>query len=67
VEAKELLDGLRNSFNVYLSVKETEAVTRYLDADGSGDVDLQEFTQKVNLGELMEKANDYTISKSSFV
>ena len=52
MEKDELLIGLRNFFNVYFSNEETEEVTKYLDEDGSGDVDYEEFSKKVNFNEM---------------
>lgn len=43
VEFDELLVGLKNSFNIYFSIEETEEVAKYLDEDGSGDIDFKEF------------------------
>ena len=52
MEPNELLFGLRSSFNVILSFEENQALTKYLDEDGSGDVDFSEFAKKINLGDL---------------
>lgn len=43
LERDELLNGLKNSFNVYFSVEEIEEVTKYLDEDGSGGIEFNEF------------------------
>ncbi|CDW83377.1 UNKNOWN [Stylonychia lemnae] len=67
LEPNELLFGLKNNFNVILSYDENQALTKYLDEDGSGDVDFSEFVKKINLGELQQKINQYTISKVSFI
>lgn len=39
VEPQELLLGLKNLFLVFLSKEENDALTKYLDSDGSGDID----------------------------
>ena len=67
VEKDELLIGLKNFFNVYFSNEETEEVTKYLDEDGSGDVDYEEFSKKVNFNEMHQKASKYTITRISFI
>lgn len=49
MEPSELLSGLKNSFNVFLSNEEADALSNYLDEDDSGDIDFSEFAKKVNL------------------
>eukprot|EP00347_Sterkiella_histriomuscorum_P023774 403333433 len=67
LEPNELLIGLKNSFNVYLSLDESVALSKYLDEDESGDIDFSEFVKKINLGDLQNKAHLYTISKVMFM
>ena len=49
---QEILQGCRSVLGVYFSTEEANLFTSYLDEDGSGDVDLEEFTDKVNLDNL---------------
>ena len=39
----------------------------YLDADGSGDIDFNEFSAKVNFKDYFRRQHEYTISKVSFL
>ena len=48
-------------------MNETMELTRYFDEDRSGDIDYLEFIKKINLGDMQQKANIYTISKISFI
>lgn len=67
MDTKELITGLKNSFNIYLSSEETQELIKYLDEDGSGDIDFQEFCNKINFNDLQQKSHQYTISKTSFM
>jgi len=49
---QEILQGCRSVLGVYFSTEEANLFTQYLDEDGSGDVDLEEFTDKVSLDNL---------------
>jgi hypothetical protein len=42
-------------------------LTAYLDSDGSGDIDYEEFSKKVNFNDVLLKSNKYTISEVSFL
>ena len=55
LEPLEILNGLKNFLRVYLSREETNKLSAHLDEDGSGDIDLQEFTQKINTHKLKER------------
>ena len=52
MDANELLNGLRTSYQVYLTQEENQALIRYFDEDGSGDIDFTEFVKKINLGDM---------------
>lgn len=48
LDPQEILHGLKESFNIHFSAEEALGVTQYLDSDGSGDVDFEEFQTKIN-------------------
>lgn len=48
LDTEEILLGLKEKFNVYFSPEEATEVCNYLDQDGSGDVDFEEFQEKIN-------------------
>jgi hypothetical protein len=52
---------------VYFSTEEANLFTSYLDEDSSGDVDLEEFTDKVNLDNLQQKIHKFLISECTFI
>lgn len=52
---------------MYFSTEEANLFTSYLDEDSSGDVDLEEFTDKVNLDNLQQKIHKFLISECTFI
>ena len=67
LEPLEILNGLKNYLRVYLSREETNKLSAHLDEDGSGDIDLEEFTQKINTYKLKERSQNFPISKTKFI
>ena len=47
-----MIGGLRDKFGVFISNEESEELIKYLDSDGSGDIDFKEFSKKVNFKDL---------------
>ena len=48
----ELVQGLRYRMNIHLTDFEADELVKYLDADGSGDIDFKEFSSKINFKDL---------------
>ena len=63
----EILTGLTEKFNIYYSLEQAENLTDYLDEDGSGDVDLEEFKAKINYENYSTQYHLYTISYKRFL
>ncbi len=53
--------------NIHLTDQEADELVKYLDQDGSGDIDFKEFQSKINFKDLQMKNNLYTITKVSFI
>ena len=52
---------------VFFSTEEANLFTMYLDEDGSGDVDMEEFVNKISLNNLHQEAHKFLISELTFV
>jgi len=52
---------------VFFSTEEANLFTMYLDADGSGDVDIDEFVSKITLNNLHREAHKFLISELTFI
>ena len=63
----EILSGLTNKFNIYYSLNQTKDLTAYLDEDGSGDVDFEEFKAKINYEKYSTQYHLYTINYKRFL
>ena len=63
----EILTGLTEKFNIYYSLEQAKNLTDYLDEDGSGDVDLEEFKAKINYDNYSTQYHLYTISYKRFL
>jgi len=63
----EILVGLKEKFSIYFSEEEADNLCKYLDEDGSGDVDLEEFKAKVNYGNYNSNYHLYTITEQRFI
>eukprot|EP00343_Euplotes_focardii_P002629 CAMPEP_0205805544 /NCGR_PEP_ID=MMETSP0205-20121125/8806_1 /ASSEMBLY_ACC=CAM_ASM_000278 /TAXON_ID=36767 /ORGANISM="Euplotes focardii, Strain TN1" /LENGTH=169 /DNA_ID=CAMNT_0053076945 /DNA_START=187 /DNA_END=692 /DNA_ORIENTATION=+ len=63
----EILQGLKDSFNIYFSREEALEVTKYLDSDGSGDVDFEEFQTKINYNSYNKYYHMFTITKQRYL
>lgn len=59
LEPLEILNGLKNYLGVYLSREETNKLSAHLDVDNSGDVDFQEFNQKIKLDKLDQRCQGF--------
>ena len=67
LDPQEILDGLKLSFNLYFSQEEAKEVCSYLDSDGSGDVDFDEFQEKINYNNYTKYYHCFLISKQHFI
>eukprot|EP00347_Sterkiella_histriomuscorum_P001583 403371470 len=67
LDRNELISGLRNQLGIYIPEEESEELVKYLDSDGSGDIDFKEFSRKINFKDLQQKQHAYTISKVQFL
>lgn len=48
VEPNEIVEGFTRELNVFLSQEEKHLLVNYLDKDGNGLVDINEFVEKIN-------------------
>ena len=67
LDPQEILQGLKESFNIYFSKEEALEVTKYLDSDGSGDVDFKEFQTKINYKNYNKYYHCFTITKQKYL
>jgi Ca2+-binding EF-hand superfamily protein len=67
VSPQEILQGCRTVLGVFFSTEEANLFTMYLDSDGSGDVDLEEFVSKLSLTNLHREAHKFQISEVTFI
>ncbi|CDW83979.1 UNKNOWN [Stylonychia lemnae] len=67
LDQKELIGGLRGQLAIFITDEESEELVKYLDSDGSGDIDFKEFSKKVNFKDLQQKQHYYTISKVQYL
>lgn len=67
LDPHEILQGLKDSFNIYFSREEALGVCSYLDSDGSGDVDFDEFQTKINYSNYNKYYHCFTISKQQYL
>jgi Ca2+-binding EF-hand superfamily protein len=64
---EEIINGLKVSFNVYFSFKESVNLCDYLDADKSGDIDFDEFSSKINYIAYNQNYANFLITKTRFI
>ena len=48
VDPNEIVDGFTRELNVFLSQEEKHLLVKYLDKDGNGLIDINEFVEKIN-------------------
>ena len=53
----EIFNGLRNTLGVIFSKDDTRELLKYLDEDDSGDIDEQEFCQRINFNKMHKEAH----------
>ena len=63
----EILNGLKNYLGVYLTRDETNKLSEHLDEDQSGDIDCNEFCEKITTENLAKRSEKFTISKTLFI
>lgn len=67
LDPQEILAGLRDKFNVYFSQEQAEDLCAYLDEDGSGDVDFEEFQDKISYENFNTNYHLYLITYQRFI
>ena len=67
VDAREILLGIKNVLGIYFSRDETNMFTLHLDADNSGDIDINEFQSKINLNDLHKESHKFRISEVKLI
>ena len=67
MDADEILQGIRKVLGIYFSKDDTRDLTDHLDEDKSGDIDHQEFCQKINLDGLHAESHKFQISELTFI
>ena len=67
LDPQEILTGLREKFSIYFSKEEAEKLCRFLDEDGSGDVDFEEFKSKISYESFNNNYHLYTITYMKFL
>lgn len=67
LDPQEILTGLREKFSIYFSKEEAVNLCRFLDEDGSGDVDFEEFKSKISYESFNNNYHLYTISYMKFL
>lgn len=65
VDAKEILLGITCNLGIVLSREESHLLTNYLDKDGNGSVDWQEFSEKITFRDYQKRAHKYMISEKN--
>jgi Ca2+-binding EF-hand superfamily protein len=63
----DILNGLKSYLHVYLSRDEINKLVQDLDEDLSGDIDFDEFDEKIDTDNLGERTHKFTISKTKFI
>lgn len=48
LDANEILRGLQNTLGIYLTSEESYLLAQYIDKNGNGLIEEDEFTQKIN-------------------
>ncbi|CAI2386044.1 unnamed protein product [Moneuplotes crassus] len=67
LDSGEIINGLRDKFNVYFSFKEATNFIEYMDSDKSGDIDFDEFSAKINYKSYNKNYARYMITKARFI
>jgi Ca2+-binding EF-hand superfamily protein len=63
----DILNGLKNYIGVYLTRDETNKLSVHMDEDQSGDIDCNEFCEKITTENLNLRCEKFTISKNLFI
>lgn len=67
LDSGEIINGLKDKFNVYFSFKEATNFIEYMDSDKSGDIDFDEFSAKINYKSYNKNYARYMITKTRFI
>ena len=67
LDPKEILKGLTDKFNIHFTLEQAQELTAYIDEDGSGDVDFDEFQAKINYSSFNTNYHKYILTYQSFI
>jgi Ca2+-binding EF-hand superfamily protein len=67
LDIQEILIGLKEKFFIYFSPEEAAGVLEYLDSDGSGDVDFEEFQEKINYNNYNKYYHCFLLTKQKYI
>ena len=67
VDAREILLGIKNVLGIFFSRDETNMFTLHLDADNSGDIDVEEFQSKISLNNIHQESHKFMISETTLI
>lgn len=67
LDADEILTGIKSVLGITFSKDETREFTDHLDEDKSGDIDQQEFCEKINLDNIHKDSHKFLISELTFI
>lgn len=61
LDPEEILDGLKNYLDIFLSREDTKNLHGYIDQDKNGLIDFLEFEQKINTENIFQKCEPFKI------
>lgn len=67
MEPEKIFEGCSKRLGVHYTREDRLALSKYIDEDGSGDVDRQEFLKKVTLRDYQRRSHNYLISEMTFI
>ena len=67
LDPEEILDGLKNYLDIYLSREDTKNLHSYIDQDKNGLIDYLEFEQKINTENIFLKCEPFKIQLGKFI
>lgn len=67
LDFNEIQHGLSKDLGIFLTTEECHLLTNYLDKNGNGLIEEDEFTQKINYDGYQKRSHCYLISEQSFI
>ena len=67
MDPSEVLLGIKKNLNISLTREEANQFINYIDADKSGQIDLEDFTSKINFKDYQKRSHFYLISEKTFI